>query len=179
MRSGSTAARSAPEGRSPPDYRGAGDVLHRHKVPVGTLKKGDWNEIAVRVYTPPEAGPGGFQGEAPFIMNYFVECILEGNWEYRPGGQYTPGGSVATKPETAAFSVFRESNRVLGRTEQVHGASLSPAESLSRMKPGASSRSTCSCTSRSSRSRSTSASTSAGGSGWRSPASIPIPRASA
>src|SRR6185295_5156898 len=53
-------------GSFPPDYRSSGDALYRHKVPVGTLKKGDWNEIAVRVYTPPDAGPGGFQGEAPF-----------------------------------------------------------------------------------------------------------------
>ena len=64
---------------------GTGDKsLQRHKVPVGTLRKGEWNEVALRVATP--AGtPGGFLGEAPFIMNYFMECIFEGSWEYRPG----------------------------------------------------------------------------------------------
>src|SRR5215204_5433189 len=45
-----------------------GDGLHRHKVPVGTLKKGEWNEIAFHV-----SAPEGFRGDAPFIMNYFME----------------------------------------------------------------------------------------------------------
>jgi putative membrane-bound dehydrogenase-like protein len=108
---------------------GAG--LHRHKVPVGTLRKGEWNEIALRVQ-----GAGGFQAEAPFIMNYFMECIFEGTWEYRTGGDYAPGGAVAKKPEAAAFDAFRESNRVLGRAEQVHGAKLPPVESASKLQPG-------------------------------------------
>jgi putative membrane-bound dehydrogenase-like protein len=116
---------------------GAGDRgLHRYKVPVGTLRKGEWNEIALRVQTPPDAAPGGFLGEAPFIMNYFMECIFEGAWEYRPGGAYTPGGALTKKPPCATFDGFRESNRVLGRAEQVHGPSLPPAESASKLEPG-------------------------------------------
>ena len=115
---------------------GAGDkVLQRHKVPVGTLLKGEWNEIAIRVVTPAGAAPGGFLGEAPFIMNYFMECVFEGPWEYR-AGDYTPGPALAKKPAAAAFDSFRESNRVLGRAEQVHGPSLPPAESAAKMEPG-------------------------------------------
>lgn len=108
-----------------------GDGLHRHKVPVGTLKKGEWNEIALRVQ-----GAGGFRGDAPFLMNYFVECILEGSWEARPGGDYVPGGARKEKPDVAAFDAFRESNRVLGRAEQVHGAKLPPAEAAAKLEPG-------------------------------------------
>lgn len=123
-------------GAFPPEYRSGGETTHRHKIPVGTLRKGEWNEIALRVYTPPDAAPGGFRGDAPFIMNYFVECVLEGTWEYRPGGDYTPGGARTARPAVAAFDSFRESNRVLGRTEQVHGPKLPPAESASKLEPG-------------------------------------------
>jgi putative membrane-bound dehydrogenase-like protein len=115
---------------------GAGDKgLHRHKVPVGTLRKGEWNEIAVRVVTPADAAPGGFLGDPPFIMNYFMECVFEGSWEYR-AGDYTPGAALPKKPAAAAFDSFRESNRVLGRAEQVHGPSLPPAESAAKLQPG-------------------------------------------
>jgi putative membrane-bound dehydrogenase-like protein len=113
-----------------------GDGLHRHKVPVGTLRKGEWNELVLRVQTPAASLPGGFLGDAPFIMNYFTECIFEGAWEYKAGGDYAPGGARAAKPEAAAFHVFRESNRVLGRAEQVHGAKFPPAESAAKMEPG-------------------------------------------
>jgi len=122
-------------GAFPPDYRSGREAVHRHKVPVGTLKKGQWNEVAIRVYTPPGSGPGGFLGDAPFIMNYFMECVFEGAWEWRRGGDYAPGGARAQKPAAAAFDAFRESNRVLGRTEQVHGPKLPPAESASKMEP--------------------------------------------
>src|SRR5262245_52617846 len=89
----------------------AGDVLHRHKVPVGTLRKGEWNEVAIRVHTPADAAPGGFLAEAPFIMNYFMECVFEGEWEYRVGADYQPGGARADQPGRAVFQKFRESNR--------------------------------------------------------------------
>jgi putative membrane-bound dehydrogenase-like protein len=107
-----------------------GSALHRHKIPPGVLRKGEWNEIAFQL-----RGSSGFGGEAPFVMNYFVECVLEGTWEFR-AGPYTPGPARADKPPVAAYDAFRESNRVLGRAEQVHGPKLSPAEALARFEPG-------------------------------------------
>ncbi len=98
----------------------------RYKVPVGTLAPGQWNEIAVK--TSPEAGAVGFRKEAPFLMNYFWECVFEGEWEMLPAADYAPGKALAEKPARAAYEEFRESNRVLGRAEQVHGPKLSPDE---------------------------------------------------
>jgi len=122
-------------GAFPPNYRSGRETIHRHKVPVGTLRKGAWNEIAVRVYNP--LGAGGFLGDAPFIMDYFLECVLEGAWEFRLGDDYTPGGAMTNKPAVAVFDRFRESSRVLGRAEQVHGPKLSPTESAAKLRPGA------------------------------------------
>jgi len=124
-------------GAFPPDYLNGRDAVHRHKVPAGTLHKGEWNEIAIRVYQPANGGPGGFLGDAPFIMDYFLECVFEGSWEFRLGDGYSPGNAVTNKPPAAAFGKFRESNRVLGRAKQVHGPSLSPAESVAKLRPGA------------------------------------------
>ena len=121
-------------GAFPPNYQSGQETIHRHKVPVGTLRKGAWNEIAIRVYNP--SGPGGFVGDAPFIMDYFLECVFLGPWEFRLGDGYTPGGAMTNKPTFAAFDQFRESSRVLGRTEQIHGPKLSPAESAAKLRPG-------------------------------------------
>src|SRR5690606_4311075 len=65
----------------------------RYKVPVGTLVKGQWNEVAVK--TSPADGAVGFRREAPFLMNYFWECIFEGEWEILSGDDYTPGKALA------------------------------------------------------------------------------------
>lgn len=118
-------------GSFPPAYRSGRREIYRHKVPVGTLRKGEWNEILLRVGAP--GGRAGFLGEAPFIMNYFVECVLEGPWEFS-ATPLTPGPARREKPATSAFSSFRESNRVLGRAEQFHGPSLSPAEAFAKMR---------------------------------------------
>ncbi|MFO1438511.1 MAG: PVC-type heme-binding CxxCH protein [Verrucomicrobiaceae bacterium] len=118
-------------GSFPPQYADAGDTLFRHKVPVGTLRKGEWNEIAIRMSVP--KAPGGFLAEAPFIMNYEQECIFEGEWELLTDANYQPGGALKQKPAHAAFDSFHESQRVLGRTEQVHGPSLPPKESAAKM----------------------------------------------
>ncbi|WP_414661846.1 PVC-type heme-binding CxxCH protein [Horticoccus sp. 23ND18S-11] len=122
-------------GAFPPAYRSGRTAIHRHKVPVGTLRKGEWNELAIRVYQPAGAGPGGFLGDAPFIMNYFMECVFEGPWEFRAGEDYTPGPAVTVKPLVTAFETFRESNRVLGRATQVPGPRLSPEEAARTMAP--------------------------------------------
>lgn len=122
-------------GSFPPDYQSGREGIHRHKVPMGTLRKGEWNEIAIRVYNP--SGEGGFFGDAPFIMDYFLESVLEGPWQFRLGNDYVPGNALTNKPAVAAFDQFRESNRVLGRAQQVHGPHLPPAESASKLRPGA------------------------------------------
>jgi len=119
-------------GAFPPGYQSAGHTLFRHKVPVGTLRKGEWNEVAIRIHNP--SGPGGFVGDAPFIMNYSQECVFEGAWEFRTGDGYKPGGAVTSKPARATFESFRESQRVLGRTEQVHGPSLQPKKAAAKIQ---------------------------------------------
>jgi putative membrane-bound dehydrogenase-like protein len=121
-------------GAFPPNYRSGRDAIHRHKVPVGTLHQGAWNELAIRVYNP--SATGGFLGEAPFIMDYFTESVFEGEWEFRAGDDYKPGPAVTNKPAAATFEKMRESNRVLGRAQQVHGPKLSPVESAAKMRPG-------------------------------------------
>ena len=120
-------------GTFPPEYRSGRASFHRHKVPIGTLRKGEWNEIALRVYHQPTPEPHGFLGDAPFIMNYFMECVLAGPWEFLAGADYSPGPARPDRPSETSFETFRESNRVLGRAVQVTGARLSPAESAARI----------------------------------------------
>ncbi len=121
-------------GQFPPDFKDGREGNHRHKIPSGSLVADQWNEIAVRVYNP--EGKGGFLTEAPFVMNYFWECVLEGNWEFRKGDSAALlGGALKAKPASSAFDAFHESNRVLGEAEKpVHGERLSPEESFAKMK---------------------------------------------
>lgn len=126
-------ARVGAGGRFPPQFESGRADLHMHKVPVGTLKKDQWNEIAIRIYN--RDGPGGFLGEAPVIMTYNLEALLEGRWEFFAGDGYTPGGALAAQPESSSFAEFRQSSRVLGRArEPVKGPSLPPAEAATKIK---------------------------------------------
>lgn len=121
-------------GRFPPSYESGRNERYAHKVPVGTLKKDQWNEIAIRIYN--HRGPGGFLGEAPSIMTYNLECMLEGTWEFLAGEGCIPAGAVAEKPARSSFAEFRQSSRVLARTRQlVTGPKLGPQESLAKLKP--------------------------------------------
>jgi putative membrane-bound dehydrogenase-like protein len=120
-------------GGFPPAFKSGRAEIHRHKIPVGALRKGEWNEIAIRVYNA--SGPGGFLGEAPFIMNYFMEAVLEGPWEFHLGdAPNLAGPAVVAKPARSAFDSFHESHRVLGRSSQLeYGDRMSPADSLKQM----------------------------------------------
>ncbi len=121
-------------GAFPPTYEDGLKGNHRHKVPSGTLIKDAWNEIAVKVYHP--GIKGGFLGEAPFIMNYFQECVLAGEWEFFRGEKTELEGKARMeKPKVGAFDLFRESNRVLGRAEKLtRGTKLPPEESFAKMR---------------------------------------------
>lgn len=119
-------------GEFPPNYADGREGNHRHKIPSGTFVPDQWNEIAFRVYCPDQKG--GFLTEAPFVMDYFWECVLEGDWEFRRGDEASSGEALATKPPTSAFDQFHESNRVLGEAEELfHGDSLPPEESFAKM----------------------------------------------
>ncbi len=120
-------------GQFPPEFKDGFAGNHRHKIPAGMLVADQWNEIAVRVYHPD--GKGGFLTEAPFVMNYFWECVLEGTWEFRRGDIPPSGAVLKTKPAASAFDEFHESNHVLGEaTTLIHGKKLPPEESLAKMK---------------------------------------------
>lgn len=122
-------------GQFPPQFRSGREANHRHKIPPGLLRKNEWNEIVFRVYA--ESGAGGFLSEAPFVMDYFNECVLEGGWEWRPGEEAPPAqGPVQQKPDRAAFDQYHESNRVLGEAAQpVPGPRLEPADAFARLQP--------------------------------------------
>jgi putative membrane-bound dehydrogenase-like protein len=121
-------------GQFPPDFKDGREGNHRHKIPSGALVPDQWNEVAVKVYNP--SGASGFLTEAPFVMNYFWECVLEGNWEFRRGDDASLlGSALKDKPATSAFDEFHESNRVLGEADKlVHGEKLPPEESFAKMK---------------------------------------------
>ena len=127
-------------GQFPPDYRDGVDGNHRHKISPGLLRQGQWNGIVLRAYHP--EGQAGFRGEVPFLMDYFNEAILEGEWEWRTvepsdvqSGLSQP---QADRPARAAFDRYHESHRVLGEAQQfVHGPRMTPAETMARMKPAA------------------------------------------
>ena len=121
-------------GQFPPDFQDGREGNHRHKIPSGTLVPDHWNELVVKVYNPD--GTSGFLTEAPFVMNYFWECVFAGKWELRTGGDESfLGHAVKNKPTSTAFDSFHESNRVLGEAEKlVHGERLSPRDSFAKMK---------------------------------------------
>ncbi len=106
--------------------------IQRYKVPPGTLQKGQWNEVAIRLNSVEASN--GFKGKAPFLMDYFLECTLEGSWEFSLDPQYTPGTSRLQKPNRAAFDNFIESQRTLGRTRQVPGPRKEPKVSASQIR---------------------------------------------
>jgi putative membrane-bound dehydrogenase-like protein len=117
-------------GASPHDPARA---LHRHKIPPGLLRREAWNEIALRL-TAPAGGPARL-AEAPFVMNYFDECTLAGEWERHPPAR-TPAGPLTHRPTRAAYDQFHESHRVLGEpAEWVRGARRTPQETLAALRP--------------------------------------------
>ena len=122
-------------GSFPPQFQSGRAGNHRHKIPPGLLHRGQWNEIAVRIYAPNP--PAGWLGEAPFVMDYFNECELAGVWEWRPGDDPSwRGGSRTERPSVAAFDQYHESHRILGEAaEMVTGPKLPPAESLAALRP--------------------------------------------
>jgi len=120
-------------GSFPPRATVADGLAKRYKVPPGSLAKGKWNELAIRVFNP--NGKGRFLGNGPSIQGYFLECFFTGEWEYRPDSEVELGHALTTKPSHAAYDQFHEASRVLFEAQKlVHGERLSPTESLKKFK---------------------------------------------
>ena len=92
-------------GQFPPDFKDGREGNHRYKIPSGSLLADQWNELTIRVYNPDDQG--GFLTEAPFVMNYFDECVLEGTWEFRTGDEAPGGGPLTAKPTKSKSFVNR------------------------------------------------------------------------
>ncbi|TWT92614.1 PVC-type heme-binding CxxCH protein [Neorhodopirellula pilleata] len=108
---------------------------HRqYKIPPGTFVADHWNEITIRI-DPDDQGVV-FQDHAPFVMNYFWECVLEGQWESQVLDQPPSfGEALKEKPSRSAFERFNESSQVLAAADSfVHGEKMSPSQSLAQMK---------------------------------------------
>ena len=120
-------------GTFPPDASAADGLAKRYKVPPGSLAKGKWNELAIKVFN--REGKGRFRGSGPSIQGYFLECFFTGEWEHRPGAEPELGQALAVKPSRAAYGQFHEASRVLFEAQKlVHGERLSPAESLKKFE---------------------------------------------
>lgn len=117
-------------GAMPPKFESGVDVVRRYKVPPGSLKPDVYNVIAIRVFN--KQGDGGFHGRAPVLSGYFLEAVLEGEWEFRTGDDKAWAiGPVKEKPSRAVFESFKEAATTLKQPAEFHGGpSLSPAEAL-------------------------------------------------
>ena len=120
-------------GNFPPDAKPSDALAKRYKVPGGSLAKGKWNELSIKVFNPD--GEGRFRGSGPSIQGYFLECLFGGEWEYRPGPEAALGQALEAKPARAAYDSFHEASRVLFEAQKlVHGERLSPEESLKKFE---------------------------------------------
>ncbi|WP_373650365.1 PVC-type heme-binding CxxCH protein [Schlesneria sp. DSM 10557] len=70
-------------GGLPPKYTNGVDNIHRYVIPEKTLKPGEINTIAIRVYD--EGGAGGFKSGPPQLIAGNEAISLEGNWLFRTG----------------------------------------------------------------------------------------------
>ena len=120
-------------GHFPPDAKPGDGLAKRYKVPAGSLAKGKWNELSIKVFNPD--GEGRFRGSGPSIQGYFLECLFAGEWEYRPGSEAALGQALEAKPARASYDSFHEASRVLFEAQKlVHGERLSPEESMKKFE---------------------------------------------
>ena len=120
-------------GTFPPDAAAGDGLAKRYKVPPGSLAKGKWNELSIKVFN--RDGTSRFRGSGPSIQGYFLECFFSGEWEYRGNAEPALGQALAAKPSRAAYDQFHEASRVLFEAQKlVHGERLSPAESLKKFE---------------------------------------------
>lgn len=126
-------------GAMPPRYANGHDNIHRYVIPTATLKPGEVNTIAIRVYD--EGGVGGFKAGAPQLIAGNEAIVLEGLWQFRIGDDLswaadkpgtlkasglTPFSKVAEAPKAGPFAT------VIRREAQQ--TALTPQQSMDHFK---------------------------------------------
>jgi putative heme-binding domain-containing protein len=118
-------------GALPPNYRNGDTAANRYHLTAQTLRPGEVNLIAIRVYDA--GGRGGFKGDAPALLTSDEAIKLEGMWQFRVGDDLVWAKLDPTvtqgKPDFRdVIDAAGVSARVYAQQQQEHG--LSPAESL-------------------------------------------------
>ncbi|MEI8378640.1 MAG: PVC-type heme-binding CxxCH protein [Planctomycetota bacterium] len=126
-------------GAMPPKYANGHDNMHRYVIPGNTLKPGETNNVAIRIYD--EGGAGGFKAGAPQLIAGNEAIVLEGKWQFRAGddlswanppagGLLVPGlqpfSSVVPAPKVSPFAT------VIRR--EIQQAALTPQQSMDNFK---------------------------------------------
>ena len=119
----------------PPNFRSTREETNKYKIPKGVLKKGQYNVVALRVYSPDS--PSAFKGRAPIIAGYFQECVLQGDWQFHAGDDPTWATTATnSQPSQALFTEFNDATSALRRPEKfMHGIKLPPPEALQALQP--------------------------------------------
>lgn len=114
----------------------APEPRRRIKIPKGILERGQFNVLAIQL----GAANRGLR-VSPVVSGYFDELLLAGEWEWTEDA--VVAGDLQPQPVRPARAVylenqFRESSTPLARsTDGVHGAHLTPADTLARLRPAA------------------------------------------
>ncbi len=70
-------------GNLPPQYENGLEQKRRYDVGSATLRPGEWNLIALRIYD--KDGKGGFKGAAPVLISGPKAMRFAGDWQFRTG----------------------------------------------------------------------------------------------
>ncbi len=108
-------------GGMPPDPASSAAEAHRYAVPAASLRFGDWNLIAVRVFDA--GGNGGFPNGGQSLSCARGVLRLEGTWQFRKGDNEawaqwpapadSPDGRDAAEAFAKGFESFRGSQGVM------------------------------------------------------------------
>ena len=126
-------------GAMPPQYANGHDNLHRYVVPANTLKPGELNTVAIRIYD--EGGTGGFKAGAPQLIAGNEAISLEGKWLFRPcddhnWGNEKPGefAELGLQPFSQIIAAPKVSPFATVIRREVQQTALSPRQSMDHFK---------------------------------------------
>ena len=117
-------------GSFPPTYLNGDTISARYRIPASSLKAGQQNLLAVRVYD--HEGRGGFKGRAPRLIWGEEMMDLAGPWQFRTGDNPEWATEIRKPDGAPEFSAVESAENLSSAVEQE--GPLSPEESLKRFQ---------------------------------------------